>query len=197
MITAPREPLGPDMPAVRKIHVPTKTGILLVFVAFLFVAGRSEAASIEIVALGTSNTYGDGVARQDTYPAQLETLLRAKGVDARVINAGVDSETSARMVARLESAVPSGSRLVLIELHQNNEIRGGTSGQTSQNLAAIKAWLQARKIKYIDVSTIMAGYVMAGRSSPLKMPDGRHLNRDGYARVANAVLPQVMVAIRK
>ena len=82
MIITPREPLGPDMPAVRKIHVPAKTGILLVVVAFLFVAGRSEAASIEIVALGTSNTYGDGVVRQDTYPAQLETLLRAKGVCA-------------------------------------------------------------------------------------------------------------------
>ena len=185
------------MSAIAKIHVSVKTRLLLVVLALLFVAGRSEAASVEIVALGTSNTYGDGVARQDTYPAQLEALLRAKGIDAQVINAGVDSETSARMVARLESAVPSGSRLVLIEIHRNNEIRGGTSGQTRQNLAAIKAWLQARKIKYIDVSTIMASYVMAGRSSPLKMPDGRHLNRDGYARVANVVLPQVMAAIRK
>lgn len=130
-------------------------------------------------------------------PIQLETLLRGKGVDARVVNAGVNSDTSARMVARMESAVPGGSRLVLIEIHQNNEIRGGTSGQASQNLASIKAWLQARKIKYLDISIIMAGYVMAGRSSPLKTPDDRHLNRDGYARVANAVLPQVMAAIRR
>ncbi|MCA3565382.1 MAG: hypothetical protein IOC90_01020 [Methylocystis sp.] len=180
-----------------KFRVSAKTGIFLAVFAYLLVSGRTEAVSAEIIALGTSNTYGDGVARHDTYPAQLETMLRAKGVDTRVVNAGVNSDTSARMVARLESAVPSGSRLVLIEIHQNNEIRGGTSDQTSQNLAAIKAWLQARKIKYIDISSIMAGYVMAGRSSPLKMPDGRHLNREGYARVANAVLPRVMAAIWK
>ncbi|MEI7776554.1 MAG: GDSL-type esterase/lipase family protein, partial [Verrucomicrobiota bacterium] len=164
-----------------KVRVSAHIGILLAVLAFLVVTCRAEAASVEIIALGTSNTYGDGVGRQDTYPAQLETLLRAKGVDARVVNAGVNSDTSARMLARLDSAVPGGSRLVLIEIHQNNEIRGGTSGQTSQNLAAIKAWLQARKIKYIDVSNLMAGYVMAGRSSSLKLPDGRHLNRDGYA----------------
>jgi len=180
-----------------KRRVSAKIGVFLAALAFMFVTGRTEAAAVEIVALGTSNTYGDGVARQDTYPAQLEALLRARGVDARVVNAGVNSDTSARMAARLESAVPGGTRLVLIEIHQNNEIRGGTSGQTGQNLAAIKAWLQARKIKYIDISSIMAGYVMGGRSSPLKMPDGRHLNREGYARVANAVLPQVMAAIRK
>jgi acyl-CoA thioesterase-1 len=157
----------------------------------------AKAAAITIVALGTSNTYGaGGLARNQTYPAQLQALLKTKGIDARVINAGVNGDTSARMLARLNSAVPSDTRLVLIEVHPNNEIRGGVSGQTSENVAAIKSRLQARSINYIDISSTMTSYVMAPRSL-MKMPDRRHLNGEGYARVVESVLPQVLSGLGK
>jgi acyl-CoA thioesterase-1 len=101
------------------------------------------------------------------------------------------------MLARLNSAVPNGTQLVLIEVHRNNEIRGGVSGQTSENVAAIKARLQARGIHYIDISGTMQQYVMAGRDSPLKLSDRRHLSGEGYSQVVNAVLPEVMSALGK
>ena len=167
--------------------------LVLGALCFLYM-GLAQAASINIVALGTSNTYGRGVERNQTFPAQLQALMKARGVDARIANAGVNGDSSAGMLARLGSAVPNGTRLVLIEIHAGNEARRGVSDKTSENVAAIKARLQARGVPYLDISSTMAGYVMSGRSSPIKLPDG-HLTGEGYSLVANAVLPQVMSAI--
>ena len=64
------------------------------------------AAAATVVALGASNTFGKGVARNQSYPAQLEALLRARGFSARVINAGINGDTTAGMLARLDRAVP-------------------------------------------------------------------------------------------
>ena len=50
----------------------------------------NAADATEIVALGASNTYGMGVERDEAYPARLQRLLRAKGIQANVANAGVN-----------------------------------------------------------------------------------------------------------
>ncbi len=58
------------------------------------------------MAVGASNTSGWGVADGRAYPEQLQALLRAKGVDARVINAGRAFDTTAGMLGRIDAAVP-------------------------------------------------------------------------------------------
>ena len=55
-------------------------------IGVVFAAATAQAATV--VALGASNTFGKGVSRSQAYPAQLEALLRGKGLHARVINAG-------------------------------------------------------------------------------------------------------------
>ncbi|MGC8839096.1 MAG: SGNH/GDSL hydrolase family protein [Anaerolineae bacterium] len=57
------------------------------------------------VALGDSNTYGFGLAAGATYPALLEVWLRARGVRARVWNAGINGQTVLQGLARLERDV--------------------------------------------------------------------------------------------
>ena len=52
-------------------------------------ASSSQARPLNIVAIGASNTSGLGVGEQNAYPAVLERLLRQKGIDAHVTNAGV------------------------------------------------------------------------------------------------------------
>lgn len=47
-----------------------------------------------VLALGDSCTFGVGVDDDETWPAQLERLLRDRGVDAEVINAGVPGYTA-------------------------------------------------------------------------------------------------------
>ena len=53
---------------------------ILGFLAFLAVLnlGIGSADAATIVALGASNTYGKGVARNQAYPAQLEAKITSK-----------------------------------------------------------------------------------------------------------------------
>src|SRR3979411_3551464 len=71
----------------------------------------SAAQAATVVALGASNTFGKGVSRSQASPAQLEALLRAKGLNARVVNAGINGDTTGGMLARLDRGVPKGTRV--------------------------------------------------------------------------------------
>ena len=54
---------------------------------------KKPPGEIRILCLGGSTTAGEDVGEADTYPAQLQAMLRARyqGLDIRVINAGVPS----------------------------------------------------------------------------------------------------------
>lgn len=166
-------------------------------IVVIFFAGiaTSSAAGITIVALGTSNTRGRGVSPQQSYPAQLQAMLRAKGENARVINMGVNGDTTAGMLARLNS-VPSGTRLVLLEYWPLNESRGGITN-TAANLAAIQSRLAARNIKIIKMTGIFQNAHRAANRSgdTISTPAGPHLNAAAYGQVAAEVLPEVEAAI--
>ena len=71
-------------------------GSLAVMAIFAFASASADAATI--VALGASNTYGKGVARNQAYPAQLEAILRAKGTNVRIVNAGINGDTTEGML---------------------------------------------------------------------------------------------------
>jgi hypothetical protein len=51
--------------------------------------GLKRPGELRVLAVGDSFTYGHGVEDDQTYPAVLERLLRERGRDARVLNAGV------------------------------------------------------------------------------------------------------------
>jgi acyl-CoA thioesterase-1 len=57
-------------------------------------AGAAQAQHIKIVALGDSNFGAPGVSRSEAYPAQIESLLRARGVDDSVSNQGINGDTT-------------------------------------------------------------------------------------------------------
>jgi acyl-CoA thioesterase-1 len=149
------------------------------------------AASVTVVALGTSNTYGKGVARNEAYPPKLQAALNARGIDARVVNAGINGDTAKGMLGRVGRWVPNGTRLVVIEIAAGNEQRGGVADQTSSNVAAIKSSLDARGIAYLDVSSTMASMF---RGSP-RVADGRHLAPIGYDNFVSQIAGQVASAL--
>jgi acyl-CoA thioesterase I len=154
----------------------------------LLAAGSADAATINIVALGASNTYGKGVARGQDYPAQLQAMLRAKGLDARVTNAGINGDTTGGMLARLRSAVPAGTRIVILQ-PGGNDRRKAQSGRET-NVAAITSQLAARNIK-----VIMLDKVLGGMPPQYVQPDHQHLTGEGYRIIAEHLLPQVTAAI--
>ena len=67
-----------------------------------------------VLAIGDSNVFGYGVAAEDSFPAILETLLLARGVDAEVRNAGVCASDVAQQERWLETAVERASPQVVV-----------------------------------------------------------------------------------
>lgn len=167
----------------------------LLFGAFLGLAllfhdiGPAAAARVNIVALGASNTYGKGVSRSESYPAQLEAMLRARGYDVNVTNAGVNGDTTGGMLSRLGSAIPDGTHLVLF-MPGKNDMRKGDPRNRGANIAEIKRRLHARGIKVM--------MVQGAKSSMPKQyiqPDGIHLTPEGCRLIAARMLPQVTATI--
>ena len=65
---------------------------------------------MRIVVLGDSLSAGLGLAASDALPAKLERALQAKGIPARIENAGVSGDTAAGGLARLDWSVAEGHR---------------------------------------------------------------------------------------
>ena len=98
------------------------------------------AADPFILAFGDSLTAGYGLARADTFPAQLQVLLRQSAPDAVVQNAGVSGDTTRSGLARLPRVLSSLSRrpdLAIVELGANDMLRFVDPAVIRQNLDAI------------------------------------------------------------
>src|SRR3977135_3859185 len=91
----------------------------LILVSLLAFAS-AKTAHAQIVALGASSTAGYGVGASVAYPAQLQEILRANGRPMSVSNAGVSGDTTSGMLARLSSAVPQGTRIVILQIAGND-----------------------------------------------------------------------------
>jgi acyl-CoA thioesterase I len=138
-------------------------------------------ASAQIVALGHSMVRGN-VSESEMWPALLEGLLHAKGSQVHVANAGVWGETTDATLARVSSAVPQGTRTVILADNAFNDIRHNMSPvQAAANIAAIKSQLKARGIRVVDATgTVISVLKQPGGAGP----DGRHLSVEGNKKVA-------------
>jgi acyl-CoA thioesterase-1 len=161
--------------------------------------GEVIAQQVNVVALGASNTYGKGRGKHPggvepgrAFPAQLQAMLKSKGYDARVKNAGVPGDTTGGMLARLASAVPSGTQVVILQPGGNDGRLGISAGTRAANIAAIQSRLQARGVRVILLERVRSLVPQANRD-----PDGQHFDARGHAAVAAHLLPQVIAAIGK
>ena len=107
---------------------------------------------LRVLALGDSLFAGYGLASDQAYPVKLEAALRARGINARIANAGVSGNTSAEGRARLVFTLDNQQRqpdLVIISLGGNDMLRGLPPEQTRENLDAILRELDKRGIKAV------------------------------------------------
>ena len=113
--------------------------------------GKASASTavLNIVAIGASNTSGFGVGAQDAYPTRLQVLLRTKGILAKVTNAGIPGDTTVGMLRRLDSAVPKGTDIVILQPGGNDLRFGFSKEQRAANIAAMVKRLRARDIRVI------------------------------------------------
>jgi len=152
--------------------------------AALALAGPLEAATMNIVAIGASNTSGFGVGAQAAYPAQLQALLRKKGINANVTNAGIAGDVTAGMLNRLNSVVPKGTDIVILQPGANDLRFFGTKAARTANIAAMSARLRARGIRVIvyDPEKIPADFYQW---------DGIHFNAAAHAKIAATLAAQI------
>ncbi len=158
----------------------------LVFTSIVFASANS--ASAQIVALGHSAVRGN-VSESEMWPAVLEGLLRARGSQVHVTNAGVWGETTDATLARVSSAVPQGTRTVILADNPANDVRHNMSPiKAMANIAAIKSQLKARGIRVIDAWGTLKS---VSRQPGSIGPDGHHLSVEGNRRLAAALVGMV------
>jgi len=173
------------------------------FLAALLLLVCSQAAFADkaiVVALGASQTYGTGYGRSvgsgvdpsQAFPAQLEALLRAKGVDAHVINAGRMGDTTYNVLSRLDSDVPAGTKVAIFEGSMNDSEKG-LGGQTRDNINAIFSKLRGRNIKIVNIPQDRVHREIYLNDS---LMNGDHPNAAGHAKIAAWLLPLVLSALR-
>ncbi len=113
----------------------------------------------KLVALGDSLFAGYGLEPGQSYPTRLEAALRARGVNARIMNAGVSGDTTAGGLQRLAftlDSLPQPPVLIIISLGGNDMLRGLPPEQTRANLNAMLTDLDKRKIPVLLLGMLSA-----------------------------------------
>jgi acyl-CoA thioesterase I len=119
-----------------RVFLPVLAGIMFASTGF---------ASAQIVVLGHSAAHGY-VAENEMWSSVLESILRARGSQVHVTNAGVNGETTEAELARVDSAVPNGTKIVILTVNGFNDahkLAAGAAGAAA-NIAAIKKKINAR-----------------------------------------------------
>ena len=131
--------------------------LFLFLCLFLLVGAGSgqagaDAGSATVSVLGDSLTAGYGLARENSFPAQLERALREDGYHVRVLNAGVSGDTTAGGLARLAWVLADRPDLVIVELGGNDALRGLAPAGVAANLDAI-----IERLKSAGVAVLLTG----------------------------------------
>ncbi len=153
----------------------------------------SVAADAQIVALGASDVAGYGVWPRQAWPAQLEDMLKAKGYNVHVKNAGKPGDTPSGLLHRLNFAVPSGTKIVILGkegLYDNNQkttLASRLKGDADMN--AIETKLKSSGITIIPAN----GSIIL--HNPAFRYDYIHLNASGHKELATRLLPLVISAL--
>lgn len=126
--------------------------MLSMIAAFVMAMSAADAATVKILALGTSLTQGLGVPPGLDLTAVLETRLKASGLDVKFINAGVSGDTSAGGLARLDWSLADRPQAAIVELGSNDALRGQAPAETEKNLASILT-----RLKGAHVAVLLTG----------------------------------------
>lgn len=99
--------------------------------------------------LGDSLTSGLGLAADQSYPSLISKMLKDRGLDYGVVNAGVSGDTSAAGLRRLDWSLEGDVRLLVVALGANDGLRGLPPAETKKNIATIIERTRARGVPII------------------------------------------------
>jgi acyl-CoA thioesterase I len=130
-----------------------------------------------VVAFGDSLYAGYRLGPNEGLAPQLQAALKAKGINARVHNAGVSGDTSAAGTGRLTFVLDNLEKkpdVVVLGLGGNDMLRGIKPGETRANLIAMLDELKNR-----DIDVVITGMLAAPNLGP------------DYARAFNPIYPEL------
>jgi len=148
---------------VNTLRYASASRLVLVLVAFALAAcgERPKLARLPsdavVLAFGDSLTYGTGAAEEESYPAQLESLI-----GRRVVRAAVPGEVTAQALVRLPQALDEHSpRLLLLCIGGNDFLRRLGNSQAEANVRAMVKLARGRGVEVVLIGTPEPGLSLA------------------------------------
>lgn len=187
-------------------------------------ADQNAAPVQQIVVLGDSLAVSP--SSHDNFPAALQRRLDAEGYRWNIVNKGVGGAVTADGVRRLDAALTSDTRILVLELGANDGLRGIAVDTIERNLATIIERAQARGVQVLlcgmvtppshgwDYTIAFHGifprlasrygvrlvpFLLAGVALNANMngPDGIHPNTAGAQQIADTVWPHLEILVRQ
>lgn len=187
---------------------------------------RGARQTKTIVAVGDSLTAGQGLAEEESYPAQLEKKLQADGYNYKVVNAGVSAETSSGTLSRLEWILTMAPDIVILETGANDGLRGIDPQLVEDNIRAILTTLRDKNVVVLlagmkmvrnlgplyvarfnalypklaeEFEPVFYPFLLDGvaMKSELNQADAIHPNAQGYRKITENIYPFVLQAIKR
>ena len=187
---------------------------------------QAPGPKVRIAVFGDSLSAGFQLKATNSFPAQLERSLKARGQAVEVINASVSGDTTASALERLRWSLPERVDAVILELGANDALRGLDVNRAKANLdkmiATIKAsgaevllagmvaprnlgegYTQEFDAIYRDLArkhgTLLYPFFLDGvaLNAQLNLGDGIHPNGRGVAEITKRILPSVEQLIER
>ena len=187
---------------------------------------QAPGPKVRIAVFGDSLSAGFQLKATDSFPAQLERSLKARGLAVEVINASVSGDTTASALERLRWSLPERVDAVILQLGANDALRGLDVNRAKANLdkmiATIKAsgaevllagmiaprnlgegYTQEFDAIYRDLArkhdTLLYPFFLDGvaLNAQLNLGDGLHPNGRGVAEITKRILPSVEQLIER
>ena len=114
---------------------------------------------VRMLAFGDSLLAGYGLKQGEGYPARLEAALRARGINAHMIDAAVSGDTSQAGAQRLAFALDAQETapdLAVVSLGGNDMLRGLPPEETRKSLDAVLAQFDKRGIRVVLLGMLAA-----------------------------------------
>lgn len=205
-------------------------GLVTFAAGFLIVALTADAMATTreptIVVLGDSLAAGFGLPQEQSFPAQLEKALRAKGQNVTIVNAGVSGDTATNGLDRFDWAVTPEANAVIVELGANDALQGLPPEATKKALEEILKRLKAKNLPvllagmeaprnlgkdyveefgavYRDLArrydVVFYPFFLEGLvgDAGLFQDDGLHPNARGVTKIVDGIMPKVEELLAK
>lgn len=159
--------------------------IFLCCVLFCAIAAAQNTDTRKVlIAYGDSISAGYGVQREQSYPAQLQKKIDAAGLKWRVMNMGLNGETTQGGVSRMSSAILRMPGIVVLELGGNDGLRGFPVATSKANLEKM-----IKTFQEVGAHVVLAGMTLPPNYGPKYISDFEAAYKDLAAKYKVTFIP--------